>query len=134
MDPELRREYSTFINEYESLNHMSIVTPENTKETGYYYLPHHAIKRETGITTKIRVVFNGSAKISSGISLNDTLMIGPTIQDDMFKLIVRFRTHKYALTADIEKIYRQILVHPENTRYQKFSIATLQWTTLILFI
>ena len=131
-DPELRREYSTFMNEYESLNHMSIVTPENAKATGYY-LPHHAIRKETSITTKIRVVFDGSAKTSSGISLNDTLMIGPTIQDDIFTLIVRFRTHKYALTADIEKMYRQILVHPEDTKYQKILYRNTQIDSINTF-
>ena len=45
-DPELQKEYSISMNEYESLNHMSIVTPENTNATEYY-LPHkHAIKRK----------------------------------------------------------------------------------------
>lgn len=46
-------------------------------------------------------------------------MVGPTIQDDIFTLIIRFRTHRYALTADIEKMYPQILIHPGDTRYQR---------------
>ena len=46
-------------------------------------------------------------------------MIGQPIQNDIFTLIVRFRTHKYALTANIKKMYRQSLVHPEDTKYQK---------------
>ena len=75
--------------------------------------------KEDSITTKVRVVFDGSAKTSSGVSLNDSLMVGPTIQDDLFSLLIRFRSHKYALTADIEKMYRQVLVHPDNAIYQK---------------
>ncbi|XP_063993410.1 uncharacterized protein LOC135171050 [Diachasmimorpha longicaudata] len=46
-------------------------------------------------------------------------MIGPTIQDDIFSLITRFRFHKYVLTGDIEKMYRQFIVRPEDRQYQK---------------
>ncbi|XP_076397868.1 uncharacterized protein LOC143266117 [Megachile rotundata] len=91
-----------------------------TAETNLgYYLPHHAVIKSTSLTTKVRVVFDGSAKTSTGISLNDTLMVGPTIQEDIFSLITRFRSHTYVLTADVEKMYRQIKVHPEDAIFQK---------------
>ncbi|XP_033218228.1 uncharacterized protein LOC117173695 [Belonocnema kinseyi] len=79
-----------------------------------FYLPHHAVIRADDITTKIRFVFNGSTKTSTGVSLNDSLMVGPKIQDDLFILLTRFRSHRFALTADIEKMYRQVLVHPDD--------------------
>lgn len=44
---------------------------------------------------------------------------GPTIQSDIFTILTRFRTHKIALTADIEKMYRQVLVQKEDTDYQR---------------
>ncbi|XP_025833280.1 uncharacterized protein LOC112905329 [Agrilus planipennis] len=114
----LRHEYCEFMNEYISLGHMSNITHSANKNSGYY-LPHHAVVKETSTTTKVRVVFDGSLKSDTGLSLNDTLMVGPTIQDDVFSLIVRFRTHKYVLTADIEKMFRQINVHENDTNYQK---------------
>ncbi|XP_033221053.1 uncharacterized protein LOC117175454 [Belonocnema kinseyi] len=117
-NPELKKEYSIFLEEYETLNHMSLIKNSNSAELGFY-LPHHAVVKSDSLTTKIRVVFDGSAKTSSGISLNDSLMVGPTIQDDLFSLLTRFRTHKYALTADIEKMYRQVLVHTDDAVYQK---------------
>ena len=46
-------------------------------------------------------------------------MVGPTIQNDLFSLLTRFRSHTYALTADIEKMYRQVLVHPDDALYQR---------------
>ena len=63
---------------------------------------------------KVRLVFDGSVKSSSGVSLNDTQFVEPTIQNDLFSILVRFRIHKYVLSADIEKIYQQILVAPED--------------------
>ena len=117
-NPTLKQEYSKFLEEYEALNRMSLIENANSAERGFY-LPHHAVIKSDSLTTKIRVVFDGSAKTSSGISLNDSLMVGPTIQEDLFSLLSRFRTHKYALTADIEKMYRQVLVHPDDAIYQK---------------
>lgn len=46
-------------------------------------------------------------------------MIGPKLQSDLPSIILRWRQHQFALTADITKMYRQILVDPEDTRYQQ---------------
>ncbi|XP_076763724.1 uncharacterized protein LOC143431095 [Xylocopa sonorina] len=116
-DPALKEKYCEFLAEYHKLNDMSLAEPNDAKNN--FYFPHHAVMRADSITTKIRVVFDGSAKTSSGTSLNDSLMVGPTIQDDLFSILNRFRSHRYALTADIEKMYRQILVHPDDAAYQR---------------
>ncbi|CAK9798625.1 hypothetical protein ANTPLA_LOCUS1703 [Anthophora plagiata] len=115
-NPELKKAYTAVIDEYRALGHMSQV--EEIDAHGFY-LPHHAVIKPSSTTTKVRVVFDGSAKSSSGLSLNDTLMTGPTIQDDLFALLLRFRIHLYVLTGDIEKMYRQVLVRPEDRRYQR---------------
>ncbi|GFR21522.1 pro-Pol polyprotein [Trichonephila clavata] len=57
------------------------------------------------------MVFDGSAKTSSGVSLNDKLIVGPQLQADLTTLLLHFRVHKIAIIADIEKIYRQITLH-----------------------
>lgn len=67
-----------------------------------YYLPHCGVIKESSTSTKL--VFDGSAKPTGGLSLNDNLLIGPTIQDDLFSLLIRFRTYKYVMTADITKM------------------------------
>lgn len=82
------------------------------------YLPHHAVYKETSTTTKLRVVLDGSCKTSSGISLNDTLMVGPTIQDDLFSILVRFRIFRFGLVADIAMMYRQVQIEPAQTSLQ----------------
>ncbi|XP_051168523.1 uncharacterized protein LOC127286209 [Leptopilina boulardi] len=117
-NPILKQSYAEFINEYENLGHMSEDLNENSFNTGYF-LPHHAIIKEEKLTSKIRVVFNGSAKDSRGFSLNNALMVGPTVQNDLFTIYTRFRLFMYVLSADLEKMYRQVLVAPEDFDYQK---------------
>nr|XP_012147360.1 PREDICTED: uncharacterized protein LOC105663391 [Megachile rotundata] len=115
-NPELKEQYTAVLNEYLALGHMSQV--EGFDARGFY-LPHHAVIKPSSATTKVRVVFDGSAKTSTGVSLNDALMIGPTIQDDLFSLLLRFRTYAFVITGDIEKMYRQFLVRPEDRAYQR---------------
>lgn len=120
-NPKLREEYSNFLNEYLDLKHMELVPAQdaNVESSHTFYLPHHAVIKESSISTKVRVVFDGSAKSSSGVSLNNNLMVGPTLQQDLFSILCRFRTHKYAITADIQKMYRQILINPEDRDCQR---------------
>lgn len=113
---ELKRQYVDFMREYEQLCHMTEITPgENDNEVVTYYLPHHGVLKEASLTTKLRVVFDASSKTINGVSLNDILLTGPTIQDDLFSILVRFRKHAYVVIADVAKMYRQILIN-ENQR------------------
>ncbi|XP_053663830.1 uncharacterized protein LOC128712990 [Anopheles marshallii] len=107
-NPEMDREYKRFMSEYETLGHMRKLTEPVDDSAPHYYIPHHAVVKETSTTTKVRVVFDASCKTTSGYSLNDTLLIGPTVQDDLFTIILRFRKHAIALVADVEKMYRQV--------------------------
>lgn len=118
---ELKLEYVRFMREYQNLGHMTLSNDKNihSKEHPQVFLPHHPIIRTESSTTKIRVVFDASAKTSSNISLNDTLMIGATIQDDLRGILMRFRIHQVVLTADIEKMYRQINVSENCQSYQQ---------------
>ncbi|XP_017791907.1 PREDICTED: uncharacterized protein LOC108573927 [Habropoda laboriosa] len=114
-NPILKDQYTAVIQEYIDLGHL---TATSNTQPGYY-LPHHAVIKESSQTTKIRVVFDGSSKSNTGTSLNDTLMVGPTIQDDINSLLLRFRLYKYVLTGDIEKMYRQFLVREEDRKFQR---------------
>ncbi|XP_017797043.1 PREDICTED: uncharacterized protein LOC108578262, partial [Habropoda laboriosa] len=116
---ELNRLYTEFMTEYNTLGHMTQLTDQKVICTEpNFYLPHHAVFKQSS-TTKIRVVFDGSAKGSSGVSLNDAQLVGPTVQSDLFSILIRFRKHRFVLSADIEKMYRQILVHPEHRNFQR---------------
>ncbi|GBM53571.1 hypothetical protein AVEN_60688-1, partial [Araneus ventricosus] len=120
-NPTLRQQYTSFLREYEELNHMELV-PNNQSylsESEAFYLPHHGVVREESISTKLRVVFNGSAKGSNSLSLNEDLYTGPKLQPDVFKILLNFRTFPIAISTDIEKMYRQIRIHSEDADFQR---------------
>lgn len=112
-NPDLYAAYRKFMTEYQTLGHM-VPAPKS----GSYFIPHHPVLRSDGDLSKIRVVFDASAVSSSGRSLNDVLCTGPKLQTDLRDILLRCRTHKYIMTADIVKMYRQILVLPEDCRFQ----------------
>ena len=116
-NPEFKKEYFKVMQEYIQLNHMSQETAN--RMTDGFYLPHHAVLKDSSSTTELRVVVDASARSSNGHLLNNHLLVGPTIQDDLFSIMLRFRTHKYVITADIEKMYRQFLVREKDRKYQK---------------
>ncbi|XP_018372882.1 PREDICTED: uncharacterized protein LOC108767469 [Trachymyrmex cornetzi] len=136
-DPNYAQLYSDFIKEYAELQHMILVPDADPEPPASFYLPHHGVVRETSRTTRLRVVFNGSSKTTSGSSLNDLLHIGPKLQTDLFDVLIWFRQFPYVFSSDIEKMYRQIQVHPDDWRYQRIfwinsegSLNTYQLTTV----
>ena len=98
--------YSDFMIEYEQLDHMRRVPSSQPEPSLVYYLPHHGVLREQSLTTKLRVVFNGSSPTTTGVSLNDLLHTGAKLQTDLFDVLLWFRLSLYVFIADIEKMFR----------------------------
>ena len=67
-------------------------------------MPMHAVK-DSSVTTKLIVVFDASAKTSTDVSLNDTLMVGPMVHSSLVDVLLRFRLHPIALMAEVSKMY-----------------------------
>ncbi|XP_055714212.1 uncharacterized protein LOC129808458 [Phlebotomus papatasi] len=120
-DPEFKRQYTQFMHEYESMRHMELVPQdEEISDSQSYVIPHMAVLRPSSTTTKLRVVFDASARTKpNNVSLNDVLAVGPTVQGELLHLLIQFRTYKYAFTADIEKMYRQVGVSAEDRDFQR---------------
>lgn len=115
---KLRQDYVDFMREYIQMGHMIPCDSDDASGEGCY-LPHHAVYKKDSTTTKTRIVFDASRKTSNGYSLNDKLVIGPKLQDDLCNILLRFRTHKIAFCADIAKMYRQINIRSVDQKYQK---------------
>lgn len=86
---ELARAYQGFMQEYEDLGHMSVISNPSSDPTSEYYIPHHAVWRAHSATPQLRVVFNASAVTTSGTSLNDHLLCGPKLQANLASVILR---------------------------------------------
>ncbi|XP_011705620.1 PREDICTED: uncharacterized protein LOC105460827, partial [Wasmannia auropunctata] len=86
-DKKMRDEYVAFLRKYRDLGHMTKII-DNGLTSQAYYLPHHGVWKENSLTTKLRVVFDASAPTSTGVSINDLQMIGPTIQRDLMSILL----------------------------------------------
>ena len=80
----------------------------------------HGVVKTSSSTTKLRVVFDGSAKTTSGWCVNDILSKGPTLQPTLAETLVKFRKYRVALSGDISKMYRQIMLSPADQQYHRF--------------
>ena len=72
------------------------------------YIPHHGVMNihKPG---RVRFVFDASAKCQ-GTSLNENLLSGIDFLNNLVNVITKFRTGKYAIIGDIDKIFHQARV------------------------
>jgi hypothetical protein len=113
--PELLQEYDNGIKYQielgiiEEIPRVNGSTSDNQDTDNVHYLPHHAVVREDKSTTKLRVVYDGSATTKErNYSLNDCLYIGPNNISHLFNILVKFRSHVVGLVADIEKVFLMV--------------------------
>ena len=116
-DKSLLKEYDGIIKDQER---MGIIEPAVDTEEYSHFLPHHGIIREDKETTKIRVVFDGSAKSGKDdLSLNDCLEKGPNLVPRIFDAIMKFRGYPIGIVADIEKAFHQVQIAPDDRKMLK---------------
>lgn len=110
-NPDLRNQYNNFMQSYESLGHMTLVTAPPTTNT--YWIPHHCVQ------DKFRVVFDASCKTTTGLSLNDTQLVGEKLQGELIYILYRFRCFKFAAVADVIQMFRQVMIDRMHWDYQR---------------
>ena len=110
------------IQEYLDLGHAEAVPRQDLEKNQQqvFYLPIHVVYKTSSTSTKVRAVFDASAKTSFGVSLNDTLMVGPTVHPPLVDVLLRFRTHQVALTTDVSKMYRAVSLTDSDKDYHRF--------------
>lgn len=118
--PQLQQDYFAFMDDYVKLGYMSLKKLEDTnKQTKMYFLPYQALIRPDHLTTKIRIVFDASAKAFIGASLNDRFLAVPNLQKELLDILIRFHTHEFVLTVDIAMMFRQILINEKDQSLQQ---------------
>ena len=118
--PELLMEYDKAIREQLSSGIVErVLDPAVVSGERVHYLPHHAVIRRDKETTKLRVVYDGSAR-GEGVSLNDCLYVGPKFNQHLFDILLRFRLSKCGFVADIEKAFLMISVGNQDRDVLRF--------------
>ena len=120
-DPHLFEKYRDTINGYVSSGYARQVPcseQENVKDSPVWYLPHHPVfhPQKPG---KARVVFDCAAKFK-GTSLNDQLLQGPDLTNGLLGVIIRFRQEPVAMVADVEGMFHQVRVAPDDCNALRF--------------
>ena len=105
---------------YLDLGHAESVPASELSHPQCYYLPMHYVTKQSSTSTKLRVVFDGSAVTTSGTSLNQSLLVGPTLQPTLSNILLKFRAHPVALTADISKMYREVELADQDKDLHRF--------------
>ena len=139
-NPETFKAYDQVIRD-QLLNNMIENASENQCENPKeFFLPHRPVIRQNAESTKLRVVYDASAKSESGYSLNDCLEKGPSLQNKLWDILIKTRFRSVVLCADIEKTFLQIRIKEKERESLKFhwvesltnnTIQILRFTRLV---
>ena len=117
-DERLLQDYTSFMDEMLKKGYAEEVPEEATQEGKVWYLPHHGV-RHPQKPEKLRVVFDCAAKFHD-TSLNDRLLQGPDLANDLLDVLMRFREGAAAFTADVEAMFYQVKVPSEDRDFLRF--------------
>ena len=109
----VEKEYQKTIKTYVEKGYLRKVPENEAPPPEVWYLPHFPIVRMSKSTTKVRIVFDCSAKCN-GISLNDVIHAGPKLHRELFDVLICFRRNPVALVCDIQEMYLQIEIEEED--------------------
>ena len=120
-DPGLIQKYNEQLLEQVNLGFIEKVRNLNLHEGILHYIPHFPVFKTDSSTTKMRIVYDASARVSSeALSLNDCLHTGPNLMQYLTGILLKFRTHRIAFTADIEKAFLQIELNNQDRDATRF--------------
>lgn len=111
-EPESKELYYDNLQDYIENKHM--ISAPNPSD---YLLVHFSVQKESS-TTKLRVVFDPNIKGSNQVSLAESLLVGPKLQNNIGDLLISFRLNAVALTCDVQAMYRSIWVNESDRKYQ----------------
>jgi len=123
--PDLLKQYDDIIQDQLDKGVIEQLPPNCNPETKKHYIPHHAVVTPTKATTKVRIVYDASAKTNEkNCSLNECLYRGPVMLENLSGLLLRFRLKKVGIVADIEKAFLQIGLQEADRDVTRFLWVT----------
>ena len=118
-DPVTLQEYDSILKKQESEGIIE-EPPEKFKPAGtVHYLPHHPVIRTDKSTSRVRIVYDASAKRDDP-SLNDCLETGSNTLPQIIDILFRFRINKIALISDIKQAFLNVSFSESDRDFLRF--------------
>ena len=119
-DPDLRKKYEDTIITYIQKGYAKKLSKEEACKVSErtWYLPHHPVFNKNK-PEKFRIVFDAAAEYN-GNSLNKALLTGPDLLNSLVGVLLQFRNYRVAFSADIEAMYHQVQVTPDDADALRF--------------
>lgn len=118
--PQLLTEYHAIMQDQLDKGVIEVVPqPSSSASDHTHHLAHHAVVRRDKSTSKLRIVYDASAK-SRGPSLNECLYTGPKFGQSIFDIVIRFRLQRIALAGDIEKAFLMLSMNERDRESLRF--------------
>ena len=121
-NPSFGIQYGEFVFEFINMNHPVLVVQTEIHKlpnAEKYYLPHHAVAKES-TTTKLRAMMSAPSRSTTGGTTSDMIAVGPTLQDQLVCNLLWYWSHTVALSGDISRMYRQIKFNPKDRKFHLF--------------
>ncbi|GFY15810.1 integrase catalytic domain-containing protein [Trichonephila clavipes] len=113
-------EYKDVIDDYVREGIVERTSCDSLLDSQGFYLPHHAVIRSDKTTSRIRIVFDGSAHENGQSSLNQSLYTGPNLHPNILELLLCFRKSPVAFTADVKSAFLQIELDLSDRDFTRF--------------
>ena len=119
-NPQMHDDYVHFMNELITKGYAERVplSELNQADGKVWFIPHHGVYHPKK-PAKIRIVFDCSFRYDN-VSLNECLLQGPDLSNNLVGILCRFRNKDIAFTCDIEAMYHQVLVNEEHRNLLRF--------------
>ncbi|XP_057379622.1 uncharacterized protein LOC130701716 [Daphnia carinata] len=117
--PNMLQLYSKIIRDQLEAEFIEKVPRTLQTPKGCHYIPHFPVEKDS-ITTPIRIVYDCSCRTRSGASLNDCLLTGPPLQNNMLHILLRFRVHRIGFFSDIEKAFHKVQLYEADRDFVRF--------------
>ena len=115
---ELKKKFDETLNTDLQKQYVTTVVMQNSPPEKIWYLPTHPVENPNK-PGKVRRVANAASKYKNE-SLNSNLLAGPDLLANLLELILRFREHAVGVLADIEGMFMQIAIRPEDLSALRF--------------
>ena len=112
--PEVLKQYHGIIQEQINQG-IGEYAPDEPEGDHVFYMPHKPVIRELAVMTKMRIVYDASARENQkSPSLNDCLHVGPLLQPLLHDVLLRNCLKSITLTADVEQAFHQIWIDKKD--------------------